>query len=71
MTLAIDFGTSNTVVARWNRVTQQAETLSLPGLSVLLAQNPPLVPSLLYVESAQSGQVLAGQTVRDRGLDLR
>ncbi len=71
MTLAIDFGTSNTVVARWNSVTQQAETLSLPGLSVLLAQNPPLVPSLLYVESAQSGQVLAGQTVRDRGLDLR
>ena len=71
MTLAIDFGTSNTVVARWNSVTQQAETLTLPGLSVLLAQNPPLVPSLLYVESAETGQVLAGQTVRDRGLDVR
>ena len=31
MTLAIDFGTSNTVVARWNRVTQQAETAPVAG----------------------------------------
>ncbi|MGA1134393.1 MAG: Hsp70 family protein [Prochlorotrichaceae cyanobacterium] len=71
MTIAIDFGTSNTVVARWNTVTEKAETLSLPGLSTLLAQNPPLIPSLVYVESAETPQVLAGQTVRDRGLDVR
>jgi hypothetical protein len=28
MTLAIDFGTSNTVVARWNAATQQPETIA-------------------------------------------
>lgn len=67
---AIDFGTSNTVVARWNGVTQQAETLSLPGLSWQLPPNPPLIPSLVYVEDASQGQSIIGQMVRDRGLDL-
>lgn len=67
---AIDFGTSNTVIARWNGVTQQAETLSLPGLSVQQHPNPPLIPSLVYVEDASQGRAIVGQTVRDRGLDL-
>jgi len=70
MAIAIDFGTSNTCIARWNSVTQQAETLNLPGLSQQLGQNPPLIPSLVYVEDAASDRVLIGQTVRDRGLDL-
>ncbi|HEY9883484.1 MAG TPA: Hsp70 family protein [Thermosynechococcaceae cyanobacterium] len=70
MGIAIDFGTSNTVVARWNRVTQQPETLSLPGISDRSGQNPPLIPSLLYVEDARQGTVVVGQTVRDRALDL-
>jgi len=67
---AIDFGTSNTVVCRWNAATQAPETLFLDGLSLKLAANPPLVPSLLYVENAAIPQVVAGQAVRDRGLDL-
>ncbi len=76
MTLAIDFGTSNTVVARWNPVTQQGETVRLPGLCPVGAA---LVPSLLYVEDAGSGgagaeeqaaRLVVGQMVRDRGLDL-
>ncbi len=67
---AIDFGTSNTVITRWNQATQQPETLSLPGLSLQLSQNPPLIPSLLYVEDASQGKVVVGQAVRDRGLDL-
>ncbi len=67
---AIDFGTSNTVITRWNPVTGQPETLSLPGLSLQLSQNPPLVPSLLYVEEASQGKVIVGQAVRDKGLDL-
>ncbi|MEC4814689.1 MAG: Hsp70 family protein [Scytonema sp. PMC 1069.18] len=71
MAIAIDFGTSNTVIARWNPVTQQAETLSIPGLSLQQSLNPPLIPSLVYVEDASKGQVLVGQQVRDRGLDLR
>ncbi|MBD1804108.1 Hsp70 family protein [Microcoleus sp. FACHB-SPT15] len=67
---AIDFGTSNTVITRWNSATGQPETLSLPGLSLQLSQNPPLVPSLLYVEQASQGKVIVGQAVRDKGLDL-
>ena len=71
MAIAIDFGTSNTVITRWNPVTQQPETLSLPGLSVISGQNPPLIPSLVYVEDAARGEVIVGQSVRDRGLDLK
>ncbi|MCW6052229.1 Hsp70 family protein [Lyngbya sp. CCAP 1446/10] len=70
MTIAIDFGTSNTVVARWNQAIQQPETLKLPGLSAISAQNPPLIPSLLYVEDAAQNKVILGQQVRDKGLDL-
>jgi molecular chaperone DnaK (HSP70) len=70
MVYAIDFGTSNTVITRWNNATQQPETLTIPGFSLKMAQNPPLVPSLLYVEDGSSGKVVVGQTVRDRGFDL-
>jgi molecular chaperone DnaK (HSP70) len=70
MPYAIDFGTSNTVIARWNAATQQPETIVLERLALRLGGNPPLVPSLLYVEDAAAGKVLVGQTVRDRGLDL-
>ncbi len=71
MSYAIDFGTSNTVVARWNTATEQAETLFLPGVSLRMGQNPDLIPSLLYVENAAQHQVLVGQQVRDRGLDIQ
>lgn len=68
---AIDFGTSNTVISRWNAATQQPETIALPGLALALAQNPPLIPSLVYVQDAAAGTVMVGQSVRDRGLDVR
>jgi molecular chaperone DnaK (HSP70) len=71
MAIAIDFGTSNTVISRWNAATQQAETVSLPGLSLLTGMNPPLIPSLVYVEDGSKSQVILGQMVRDRGLDLK
>ena len=82
---AIDFGTSNTVISRWNPATNRAETLSLPELSLLSSTpssgalspdqtNPPLIPSLLYVEQAaptvEQMKAIVGQTIRDRGLDL-
>ncbi|NEQ86039.1 MAG: Hsp70 family protein, partial [Moorea sp. SIO2I5] len=67
---AIDFGTSNTVITRWNPVTETPETITLPGLALQLSQNPPLIPSLVYVEDAAQGKVIVGQAVRDRGLDL-
>ncbi len=68
---AIDFGTSNTVIARWNAATKQAETIKITGLSQQIANNPPLIPSLVYVEDASQSRVISGQIVRDRGLDLR
>ncbi|QLE55420.1 Hsp70 family protein [Nostoc sp. TCL26-01] len=71
MAIAIDFGTSNTVITRWNPVTQQPQTLNLPGLSIQQSLNPPLIPSLVYVEDANQGKVIVGQQVRDRGLDLK
>jgi molecular chaperone DnaK (HSP70) len=70
MTLAIDFGTSNTVITRWNPATKTAETISLPGLAQQIGKNPPLVPSLVYVSNATEGTVQIGQQVRDRGLDV-
>ncbi len=66
---AIDFGTSNTAIARWNAVTGKAELVKLPGLSQQFSSQPPLIPSLLYVEDAATEKVIAGQTLRDRGLD--
>ncbi|WP_413163401.1 Hsp70 family protein [Capilliphycus salinus ALCB114379] len=70
MTIAIDFGTSNTVVSRWNPATQQPETLKLPGLSWISPQNPPLIPSLVYVQDATTDRVVLGQQVRDQGYDV-
>ncbi len=70
MAIAIDFGTSNTVVSRWNPATQQPETLKLPGLSVLSGTNPPLIPSLVYIKNATEAAVISGQQVRDQGYDI-
>ncbi|MEB3213388.1 MAG: Hsp70 family protein [Leptolyngbyaceae bacterium] len=67
---AIDFGTSNTVVSRWNEATQSAEVLSFPGLSHALGEGGSVIPSLLYVEDAVQPSVLIGQAVRDRGFDI-
>jgi molecular chaperone DnaK (HSP70) len=67
---AIDFGTSNTAIARWNLATGKAELVKLPNLSQQLSSQPPLIPSLVYVEDAAAGKVIVGQEVRDRGLDL-
>ena len=71
MAIAIDFGTSNTVIARWNPVNQQPETLNIPALSIQQSLNPPIIPSLVYIEDANQGKVLVGQEVRDRGFDLK
>lgn len=68
MEYAIDFGTSNTVVARING-NGEIETMELSGYSSLIADNPPLIPSFVYVKDAVSEQVLIGQEVIDRGLD--
>lgn len=68
---AIDFGTSNTAIARWNVATGKAELVKLPDVALRFSSLPPLVPSLLYVENAAQKQLVLGQLVRDRGLDLK
>ncbi len=67
---AIDFGTSNTVITRWNGVAKTAETIALPNFSQKIPNSPPVIPSLVYVKDARAQQVLIGQQIRDRGLDL-
>lgn len=66
---AIDFGTTNTVITRWNEATQQGEIIDLPPFSHLQGNNPPLIPSLIYVENAASGQVAIAKQVLDQGRD--
>ncbi|MDX2254502.1 MAG: Hsp70 family protein [Pseudanabaenaceae cyanobacterium bins.39] len=68
MQYAIDFGTSNTVVARIG-ADGLAETVNLGTYSVTLVNNPPMVPSCVYVQDASKGETLIGQEVSDRGLD--
>ncbi|MEO0853215.1 MAG: Hsp70 family protein, partial [Cyanobacteria bacterium J06648_11] len=69
--LALDFGTSNTVVAYWADDGEPC-VLALPGLSQPdTSNNPPLIPTQIYVEDARTGTVLVGQAVRDRGLDAK
>jgi molecular chaperone DnaK (HSP70) len=70
--IAVDFGTTNTVVAVWREATSAPETLRLPGLSAPAAGVlPPLVPSLLYVVDGGRGEVIAGQAVRASGYDMQ
>lgn len=67
--LAIDFGTTNSVIARWQAEAGRPEIITLPGLSIEEAERPPLVPSLLYVNHAQTGLVTVGQAVSTQQLD--
>jgi len=75
MDYAIDFGTSNTVVAcrhsgqgDGSNSSTVISTVTLPFSAVIL-DNPPLIPSLVYVENAATGAVLVGQEVLDQGLE--
>lgn len=66
--LAIDFGTTNSVIARWTD--SDAEILTIQGLSDTVTKDrPPVVPSLLYVEDGQNKKIVCGQNVRDKHLD--
>lgn len=69
--LAIDFGTTNSVIAHWNAKTEHSEIVGLPTLSVGGEGRPALVPSLLYVHDAKANRVTIGQAVRDQKLDIQ
>ena len=66
--IAIDFGSSNTVIARWNIATNQPETVNFAKLNRPAPLNA-LVPSLVYVQNAQTEIVEIGQRVIDLGRD--
>ena len=67
---AIDFGTTNSIVARWDDSSEVAQILSLPELSdVSVGDHLPMIPSLVYIQDAVTDSVVCGQAVRDRGLD--
>jgi molecular chaperone DnaK (HSP70) len=70
--LAVDFGTTNTVIAVWREAISAPETIRLPGLSALAADSAlPLIPSLLYVRDGAINEVVAGQAVRAEGYDVQ
>ena len=69
-TYGIDFGTSNTVITRWNEALKQSAIVEIADFCQQIADLPPLIPSLVYVSDA-STEILIGQQVRDRGLDLK
>ncbi len=60
MKLAIDFGTTNTVVAGW-----QQDTISVLPIERMSHPESALIPSLVYVDS----EITVGQAVLDRALE--
>ena len=75
MTLALDFGTCNTVLARWNPATRSVETLRLGNLARLYDYRPPgaaerhtsaVVPTLAHYGENQTLRV--GAQVENAGL---
>src|SRR5258708_3268729 len=68
--LAIDFGTTNTVIAHWNDEQNGAEIVPLPGITTQASpERPAISPSLLYLHNGQTGQATIGQAVCDQHLD--
>lgn len=72
--VAVDFGTGNTVLARYNVSTEQVETLEIPGVSTTLryrlrADQPEqlvhVIPSLIHYGETET---LIGDQVVSRGL---
>lgn len=70
--LAIDFGTTNSVVARWDTDKDDAEVLEVESITDnTVADRPPVVPSLLYVDDANKNEFTIGQSVREQGKNLQ
>jgi molecular chaperone DnaK (HSP70) len=75
-TIAIDFGTSNTVISILEADTQQPKSLRFPNLSRLfLGVNPqgerleyPVIPSLMFIKSGHN--IILGEGVRSQRLGL-
>ncbi len=68
--IAVDFGSSNTVIATWNAILNQPQTLKLPDLVRGYPQDF-LIPSIVYVEDAKRDRVCIGQEVISKGYSQR
>jgi molecular chaperone DnaK (HSP70) len=68
--IAVDFGSSNTVIAAWNAISNQPQTLKLPDLARAYPQDF-LIPSVVYVEDAKRDRVCIGQEVISKGYSQR
>ncbi|MEW6280252.1 MAG: Hsp70 family protein [Candidatus Eremiobacterota bacterium] len=65
--LAVDFGTSNTVLARWDESSQQPFTLELPDYGAPLGPGlPSVVPSLIHYDT--EGRRWLGRQVLQQNL---
>jgi molecular chaperone DnaK (HSP70) len=70
--IAIDFGTTNSVVARWDEATAQSHIIDLPTIGdASVEDRPSVVPSLIYVNDARNQQFTVGQAVRNARLDAQ
>jgi molecular chaperone DnaK (HSP70)/HEAT repeat protein len=67
--LAIDFGTTNSVIARWDETLRKGQMLDLPPLSLRTGSGAFLIPTLLYVKDGRSGEIIIGDDVCKQGLD--
>ncbi len=68
MKIAIDFGTTNTVIASWekanNLVGSIAGLVTIPQFSIPAENDrPPLIPSLLYIQDGRIPHIYTGQEV--------
>ena len=67
--LAVDFGTSNTLVALWDETAQEGIPVSLPEFSRLIRQDNqplPIIPSVIHY--ASDGRQWIGEQVMANGL---
>jgi molecular chaperone DnaK (HSP70) len=70
--IAVDFGTTNTIVAIWREAMDAPETIRLPGLCAPASDElPPMIPSLVYIADGAEGEVIVGHNVRAGGYDVR
>ncbi|MFO7906130.1 MAG: Hsp70 family protein [Planctomycetota bacterium] len=74
--VAVDFGTGNTVLARFNETIERAETIELPGITTTMEYMPnhkkphqkfivPVTPSMIHYSETET---LIGNQVLSRGL---
>jgi molecular chaperone DnaK (HSP70) len=69
--IAIDFGTTNSVISHWDERRSAAEIVSLPHISDTHPERPSVVPSLVYLHDAAAPHVSIGQQVREGGFDAQ